>query len=91
LIDGHQWFGHTHCLCLHYCPQDGGTGFPQKADTYLPNCVASHTKKTIILRLTPIRSSDLELRMTEGPVIALIFTEHKTNDLRDGLNTDMRL
>ena len=45
LVDGHQWFGQTHCLCLHCSPQDGGTGFPQKADACLRNCVAPHTKK----------------------------------------------
>jgi hypothetical protein len=45
LVDGHQWFGQTRCLCLHYSPQDGDTGFPQNADSYLPKCVTSHTKK----------------------------------------------
>jgi hypothetical protein len=45
LVDGHQWFGQTCCLCLHYSPQDGGTSFPQNTDTYLPNCVAHHIPK----------------------------------------------
>jgi hypothetical protein len=68
LVDGHRWFGRpAACDCTTVLKMEALVS-PRTLITYLPKCLVSRTKKeTIILSLTPIRSSDHELRIKLRP------------------------